>query len=520
MSQSKPAVQAAKPTDAKDTGDERGKHACSAVEMPPELPNMLASNASDSAMFDQLADGIQKLSIAPSSASSLSTKISSESDANLTLGKDSAKEAQIVAGPPKLRAYQASILKELRTLFESKNKDDWEPSSVCIYLPTGGGKTRIASELALWLQKQGLSSMFVVNRSQLIDQTERAFTAVGIPESSIEYIKSGKPSLAPAKSGHALPRVAIASIQTIRSRYGDALSRWVPSIVTSSKAAEAAASSAATPGPKPLLAAPTVPGAERAADPGQSKQVSHSRPVEKPLPHMDCIIVDEAHGAVAKTFQQLIGLYRGKGAVIVGLTATPTRLREDEDLSLVFDRLILGPNVAKLVETGVLVQPIVAQCQSNRVREELARVRHMVKKPKAVLRAGNKAVHSGNEEFDRKELAKLLSQSGIVRHSVRQWQRYGRGRRTIVFATDVGHSKALVQCMKDEQIAAEHIDGTTPQTERDRILGGLRTGSIRVVCSVGVLSEGFDEPRVDCVMLARPTLSKALYVQQVGRGLR
>jgi len=69
-------------------------------------------------------------------------------------------------------------------------------------------------------------------------------------------------------------------------------------------------------------------------------------------------------------------------------------------------------------------------------------------------------------------------------------------------------------------IPAEHLDGSANKAERRRALAALRAGDTALLCSVSLLSEGFDEPSVDAVLLARPTLSKALYLQQVGRGLR
>jgi ATP-dependent helicase IRC3 len=69
-------------------------------------------------------------------------------------------------------------------------------------------------------------------------------------------------------------------------------------------------------------------------------------------------------------------------------------------------------------------------------------------------------------------------------------------------------------------IAAEALDGTTPLNERHDILARLHSGETRVVCNCAVLTEGFDEPSVECIVIARPTKSKPLYVQMVGRGTR
>jgi len=90
----------------------------------------------------------------------------------------------------------------------------------------------------------------------------------------------------------------------------------------------------------------------------------------------------------------------------------------------------------------------------------------------------------------------------------------------VVFAQSVEHSKVLVSAFEEAGVIARHVDGSTPRVKRERILCALGNGGVTLVSSVGVLSEGFDEPSVSCVMLLRATQSKALYVQQVGRGLR
>ena len=77
-----------------------------------------------------------------------------------------------------------------------------------------------------------------------------------------------------------------------------------------------------------------------------------------------------------------------------------------------------------------------------------------------------------------------------------------------------------VLCVQSEGVDAAHLDCSTPKASRDALFERFAAGELTVLSSVGVLSEGFDEPRVGCVLLLRPTTSKALYIQQVGRGLR
>jgi superfamily II DNA or RNA helicase len=118
------------------------------------------------------------------------------------------------------------------------------------------------------------------------------------------------------------------------------------------------------------------------------------------------------------------------------------------------------------------------------------------------------------------ELAAACDRPTLVGDIVAHYQRHGGGQRAVVFAAGVEHSRHLTEAFRAAGIAAEHLDGKTPAEERDAILTRLREGSTRVVSNVGVLTEGWDEPLVGVVILARPTKSVALMLQMAGRGLR
>jgi superfamily II DNA or RNA helicase len=89
--------------------------------------------------------------------------------------------------------------------------------------------------------------------------------------------------------------------------------------------------------------------------------------------------------------------------------------------------------------------------------------------------------------------------------------RHAQRRRTIAFAVDVGHSVDLTNELIKSGVRAEHVDGNTPQADREAILGRLASGETEVVCNCGVLTEGFDCCPVGVIILARPTRSLGLY---------
>jgi hypothetical protein len=103
---------------------------------------------------------------------------------------------------------------------------------------------------------------------------------------------------------------------------------------------------------------------------------------------------------------------------------------------------------------------------------------------------------------------------------VKAYRDFAPGRRAVVFCADVAHAHAMAAAFLDAGVPAASLWGAMPSAERQATLAAFSTGSIAVLTNCMVLTEGFDEPRVDCVILARPTQSHLLYVQMVGRGTR
>jgi superfamily II DNA or RNA helicase len=106
-----------------------------------------------------------------------------------------------------------------------------------------------------------------------------------------------------------------------------------------------------------------------------------------------------------------------------------------------------------------------------------------------------------------------MDQAKLVGDIVNHWLRLAERRKTVVFATSVGHSIHLRDEFIRAGVRAEHIDGTTPKDERDEILARLSRGEIALVTNCMVLTEGWDQPDVSCCVLARPTKSMGLFRQ-------
>lgn len=207
------------------------------------------------------------------------------------------------------------------------------------------------------------------------------------------------------------------------------------------------------------------------------------------------IIIDEAHRCTAVSYQTVIAACGNP--FVLGLTATPIRA-DGKGLASQFDAMVQCPTVARLTADGFLVP--------------------------AVSYAGKRIDLSGvgmrGADYNPDDLADWMNKPHLIGDCVSEWLRLANGRSTMLFAAGVAHSKAIVDQFQAVGIAAMHLDGTTPKQERESILARLADGRLRLVSNAMVLTEGVDVPRVDCVVLARPTKSDGLYLQMAGRGLR
>lgn len=215
-------------------------------------------------------------------------------------------------------------------------------------------------------------------------------------------------------------------------------------------------------------------------------------------PHADLVFVDEAHRAEARTYKAIAAAY--PDAVHVGLTATPYRA-DGKGLGGSYDELILVASTRELIADGYLVEPRVLTVPASSL-PDLSRVR---------VRGG---------DYDEKALGDAVNQRALVGNIVEHWLQHAAGVRTVVFAVSIAHSRHVVERFREAGVLAEHLDGGTPTADRDALLARLERGETRVVGSVGTLCEGWDMPSVKCAILARPTKSTGLYLQQAGRILR
>lgn len=219
--------------------------------------------------------------------------------------------------------------------------------------------------------------------------------------------------------------------------------------------------------------------------------------VRREPPPADLVIVDECHRSLSPSYIELIERYAAAGARIVGLTATPFRAN-GEGLGEVFEALVLVARPRELIDEGFLVAPRVFSGGTPDLT----------------------GVHTRGGDYVEHELEQAMNRTALVGGIVEHWQRLAEGRRTVAFASGVEHSQAITAAFVAAGVPAEHLDGTTPTAERDAILARLESGETLVVSNCGVLCEGWDMPSCKGLILARPTKSLGLYMQQAGRVLR
>lgn len=221
------------------------------------------------------------------------------------------------------------------------------------------------------------------------------------------------------------------------------------------------------------------------------------------LPQYDVIFIDEAHLALAKSYTDLVGSQ--PGAVVIGLTATPEGT-DGRGLGELFDELITIATPADLMRMVDAVTGLPFLCTP-----EIWTV------PRLPDLSG---VRSSGSDYDDDELAELLDKQELIGDMVEHYERRARGLRFVAFAVNVRHSQHIAERFRSAGYRCEHLDGNTPDDERERILSGLHSGAIDGVSSCNVLSEGWDDPAVWCGIGARPTKSWRLHTQQIGRILR
>jgi superfamily II DNA or RNA helicase len=208
------------------------------------------------------------------------------------------------------------------------------------------------------------------------------------------------------------------------------------------------------------------------------------------------VVVDEAHHSPARCWQRVLGHFRPD--FLLGCTATPERL-DGQSVDETLGETLYTYGLNEAMEAGYLV-PV----RQHGIRTEVSLAE----------------VSTSAGDFSKKKLSVAVLTEARTRTAVEAYLKYAPDRPALVFAVDLEHVEMLRQAFVAAGIKAAAITGKTSKKERRRILEEFRDGHYQVLVDCEVLTEGYDERRISCVLMARPTQSKALYQQCVGRGLR
>ena len=214
------------------------------------------------------------------------------------------------------------------------------------------------------------------------------------------------------------------------------------------------------------------------------------------------IVVDEAHHALAETYKEL--WLRYPNAKKLGMTATPCRLNRKGFTDL-FDTLITSYSIADFIRQGWLSAFDYVSIRPNSEDQRLI---------------NNLEKRGANGDFQVKEMDTVLNKRPSIERLYESVRQYANGKKGIVYAISISHARNIAGYYKEHGMNAVAIDSKTPAKVRKLLVEDFKKGKVKVLVNVDVFSEGFDCPDVEFIQMARPTLSLAKYLQQVGRGLR
>ena len=214
------------------------------------------------------------------------------------------------------------------------------------------------------------------------------------------------------------------------------------------------------------------------------------------------LVVHNCHHAAADSYQRILtglGAFEPDGPLTLGVTATPQRA-DSLGLEATFQEVVYHRDILSMIRAGYL-----CELKGRQVTLE------------ALDLTG---VKTRGGDYVEGQVASALEAAEAPHHGVRAWLKYAKGRKTIVFTPTIALAHEFAEKFRGVGVQAAGLSGETPRDERRGMLEAFKRGDLQVICNAQVLTEGFDEPSVECIVIARPTKSQPLYVQMIGRGTR
>lgn len=211
----------------------------------------------------------------------------------------------------------------------------------------------------------------------------------------------------------------------------------------------------------------------------------------------DYLILDEFHHAAAPSYRRL--LERLRPTFLLGLTATPFRADRQDILELCNNNVIVQVELRGAIDAGLLTPYHYFGCFDN---IDYTRIRH------------------NGIRYDIRDLERALVVPERDAAIIAEWIRIADYRPTLAFCCSHRHAQRFSRQLQRRGIPAAVYLSDTPRAERTRLVAAHGAGELKVLCAVDVLNEGADLPHLECLLFLRPTESKRVFFQQLGRGLR
>lgn len=316
------------------------------------------------------------------------------------------------------RPYQKQALDQIRDHFKNGTK------KVLLWLPTGGGKTFVFSQILKGAAEKGTHCIMVVRGRSLVEQAHERLVREGVHHG---VLMNSHWNFRPTE------KIQICSIDTLRSR--------------------------------------------------------------AMKPEAKIVVIDEAHMATSPSYLEFLGQY--PDAYFLPVTATPYT---EKSMRHMADVIVHPASMTELANLGYLVLPRYFAPSTPDLR-------------------GVK-VSSSTHDYVQDQLEQVMMGSKITGDVVSHWLKFGENRPTVCFAVSIAHSLSIMDAFNAAGVTAEHCEAGTPQHERKAMIKRLESGQTKIISNVGILCTGVDIPPLSCLIMARPTKSYNLFIQQAGRGTR
>lgn len=348
-----------------------------------------------------------------------------------------------------------------------------------IQLPTGTGKTVVIAKLptgplGMWLKQYPVTHqkiLMLAHREELLDQAADKL-AVANPDLRIDIEQAGR-------KASPMTDVVIASVQTLAARGGKRLQRLDPE----------------------MFRVVVVDECHHATAPSYRTVLEHFKflPTDRFMPAQKVFkTAEQALLWQRKRVQAWDAQTTPSERLLLGITATPKR-GDNVGLEAVFQSVVYSRSIQDMIRQGYL-----SRLRAIRVESE-------VELDDVRVRAGDLAIDELDHAVD------TLARNQLA---VRAYKEHADGRRAVVFCVSVEHAQHMARAFTEAGVRSEAIHGNLKTEERADILKRFREGAFRVITNCQILTEGWDDPGVSCIIHARPTKSTLLYIQMTGRGTR